>query len=117
MVYDITDKESFEAVKTWVNEIKKYSQPDVIKLLVGNKSDLEDKREVTELEGRQLSEILGMDFLETSAKDRDNIEEAFVKMTKQVLEEMQRRGVPEEETPNINEIMSKRKTEGSGCSC
>lgn len=117
VVYDITDKESFEAVKTWVSEVKKYSQPDVIKILIGNKTDLEDKREVTTEEGVRLAEILGMEFLETSAKEKENVEEAFRRMTKKVLEEMEKRGVPEEDTPNINEIMSKRKKESGGCGC
>ena len=116
MVYDITDKESFNAVKTWISEIKKYAQSDVVKLLIGNKCDLETKREIEKEEGKKLAENLGMDFMETSAKDKTRIEEAFVKMTKDVLNNMSVRGVAEEEIPTITEVVRKRKTEG-GCKC
>lgn len=116
MVYDITDKESFNAVKTWISEIKKYAQSDVVKLLIGNKCDLESKREIEFEEGKKLAENLGMDFMETSAKETIKIEDAFVKMTKEVLENMKARGVADEEIPTITEVVRKRKNEG-GCKC
>lgn len=117
VVYDITDKESFNAVKTWISEIKKYAQSDVVKLLIGNKCDLESKREIETEEGRQLAETLGMDFLETSAKETTRIEDAFLKMTREVLDNMKTRGVAEEEIPSITEVIRKRKTEGGNCKC
>ena len=52
IVYDITDKESFNAVKQWSEEVKKYAQSDVKTILVGNKSDLEDRRAVSFNEGK-----------------------------------------------------------------
>lgn len=117
VVYDITDKESFNSVKTWISEIKKYAQADVVKLLIGNKCDLESKREIETEEGRQLAKTLGMDFMETSAKETTRIEDAFLKMTRDVLENMKIRGVAEEEIPTITEIVRKRKTEGGNCKC
>ena len=51
IVYDITDKESFNAVKNWVEEVKKFAQPDVWMILIGNKKDLEENWKVTEKEG------------------------------------------------------------------
>ena len=117
VVYDITDKESFNSVKTWISEIKKYAQTDVVKLLIGNKCDLESKREIETEEGRQLAKTLGMDFMETSAKETTRIEDAFVKMTRDVLDNMKIRGVEEEEIPTITEIVRKRKTEGGNCKC
>lgn len=53
----------------WMGEIKKYAQPNVIRILVGNKKDCEDKRVVTEEEGKELAKFYGVEFLETSAKD------------------------------------------------
>ena len=44
IVYDVTDRETFENVRTWIAETEKYSQPNVQKILVGNKCDMEDKR-------------------------------------------------------------------------
>ena len=117
LVYDITDKESFNCIKTWISEIQKYAQSDVVKLLIGNKCDLESKREIEFEEGKKLAENLGMDFLETSAKMTQGIDEAFVKMTKEVLENMKSRGVAEEEIPTITEVIRKRNPEGGKCKC
>lgn len=85
MVYDITDRESFNSVKMWMGEVKKYAQPNVICFLVGNKKDLEDKRTVTEEEGKELAKFYGMDFLETSARDTINIDESFLSLSKSII--------------------------------
>ncbi len=47
LVYDITDKQSFTDLQIWLNEVEKYGKQDVVKILIGNKKDLEDKRQVT----------------------------------------------------------------------
>jgi len=53
IVYDVTDRDSFEAVKNWIGEIDKYSDEKVFKFLVGNKCDLADRRQVSTEEGRK----------------------------------------------------------------
>lgn len=68
IVYDVTDRDSFENVRTWISEIEKYSQQTVCKILVGNKCDMVESRQVTPEEGRELAEQFHMPFLETSAK-------------------------------------------------
>lgn len=55
VVYDVTDKESFEGVKSWIGEIEKYAQENVIKILVGNKSDMNEQRQVSFQEGQDLA--------------------------------------------------------------
>lgn len=86
IVYDVTDRETFDNVRTWISEIEKYSQAGVCKVLVGNKSDLEDKRQVQRDEGEELAAQFNMPFLETSAKQSMNVDEAFVTMTKEIKE-------------------------------
>lgn len=54
-MYDVTDRDTFDNVRTWINEIEKYSQPNVCKILVGNKSDKKDLRQVTTEEGEELA--------------------------------------------------------------
>ena len=54
-MYDVTDRETFDTVRTWISEIEKYSQAGVCKILVGNKSDMEDTRQVTREEGEELA--------------------------------------------------------------
>ena len=62
MVYDITDRQSFQDIENWLEEIQKHASPNVAKLLVGNKCDLENERAVSVQEGREYAESLGMNF-------------------------------------------------------
>lgn len=73
-VYDITDRDSFENVKLWLTEIDRYACENVNKLLVGNKSDLESKRQVDFDEAKAFADERGIPFLETSAKNATNVE-------------------------------------------
>ena len=56
IVYDVTDRETFENVRTWIHEIEKYSVQGVCKILVGNKCDMEMQRQVSTAEGREFAE-------------------------------------------------------------
>ncbi|CAD8194239.1 unnamed protein product [Paramecium octaurelia] len=91
-VYDITDRDSFKRIEYWMNEVEQNSQPDTIKVLIGNKSDLNYKREVNFDEGKELAQSQGLEFFESSALENRNIENAInfvVKLwlKKQELEE------------------------------
>merc|ERR1719269_381806 len=84
VVYDVTDKESFNNVKHWVQEIEKYAADGVNKLLVGNKCDLSSKKVVSYDEAKELADSLGIQFMETSAKNAHNVEQAFQTMAKDI---------------------------------
>eukprot|EP00331_Platyophrya_macrostoma_P003503 CAMPEP_0176424454 /NCGR_PEP_ID=MMETSP0127-20121128/10845_1 /TAXON_ID=938130 /ORGANISM="Platyophrya macrostoma, Strain WH" /LENGTH=213 /DNA_ID=CAMNT_0017805511 /DNA_START=32 /DNA_END=673 /DNA_ORIENTATION=+ len=88
IVYDITDKESFDSVKGWMSEIEKYAQENVIKILVGNKSDMGDKRRVTFEEGQEFARQNGMSFFETSAKSSTNVDLAFQTIAKTIMDKV-----------------------------
>merc|ERR1719331_1159551 len=77
IVYDVTDKESFNNVKHWISEIDKYAADGVNKLLVGNKCDLASKKVVAYDEAKEVADSLGVRFMETSAKNAHNVEQAF----------------------------------------
>jgi len=85
IVYAVDDRETFDNVRTWIQEIEKYSYNNVCKMLVGNKSDMESRRQVSREEGEELAAHFNMPFLETSAKATTNVEEAFVTMTKEIM--------------------------------
>ena len=68
-----------------MSEVRQHASPNIVKILVGNKCDLKDQRQVSYEEGKQFAESLGMQFLETSAKDKINIDEAFMTLTKAIL--------------------------------
>ncbi|RYY68752.1 hypothetical protein EON63_24455 [archaeon] len=82
--YDTTDLESFNNVKQWLHEIDRYASDNVNKLLVGNKSDLTTKRAVSFEQAKEFADSLGIDFVETSAKNSSNVEKAFMMMASQI---------------------------------
>lgn len=80
VTYDVTEMSSFNNVKTWLNEIDRFASEGVNKLLVGNKCDLVSKKAVDFDTAKQFADSLGIPFLETSAKNSHNVEQAFLKM-------------------------------------
>lgn len=88
IVYDVTDQESFNGVNMWLQEIDRYATSSVLKLLVGNKCDLTDKRVVEYDVAKEFADANNMPFLETSALDSTNVEEAFLTMAREIKESM-----------------------------
>ncbi|KAI3972825.1 hypothetical protein MKX01_019483 [Papaver californicum] len=88
IVYDVTDMESFNNVKQWLNEIDRYANDSVCKLLVGNKCDLVDKKVVDTETAKAFADSLGIPFLETSAKEGSNVEQAFLTMAAEIKKKM-----------------------------
>jgi len=84
IVYDVTDQQSFENVKQWLNEIDRYASDSVVKLLVGNKCDLSSNRVVSFEAGKAFADEIGVPFLETSAKNATNVEDAFMTMSAEI---------------------------------
>eukprot|EP01111_Echinosteliopsis_oligospora_P015444 TRINITY_DN611_c0_g1_i1.p1 TRINITY_DN611_c0_g1~~TRINITY_DN611_c0_g1_i1.p1 ORF type:complete len:205 (-),score=56.15 TRINITY_DN611_c0_g1_i1:54-668(-) len=86
LVYDVTRRESFNNLEIWLNEIETYTtSPDVVKLLVGNKIDKEN-REVTKEEAAEFARSKAMLALECSAKTRIGIQQAFEELVIKILE-------------------------------
>ncbi|KAH9750647.1 ras-related protein RABD1 [Citrus sinensis] len=83
IVYDVTEMESFNNVKQWLNEIDRYANDSVCKLLVGNKCDLVENKVVDTQTAKAFADELGIPFLETSAKDAINVEQAFLTMARE----------------------------------
>ena len=77
MVYDIANKASFERITDWLGELRKFGKPDVVILLVGNKLDLEEQRQVTLEEALAFADKNDLAFMETSAKTDVGVTMAF----------------------------------------
>ena len=85
LVYDITNRESFENLTFWIEEIMKKCLENACKILVGNKCDMENERQVLYEEGKDFGEQYNMKFFETSAKNINSINNAFIHISKEVL--------------------------------
>ena len=101
LVYDITKKSSFDHLKNWLDNVRENSSRNIKIILIGNKTDLEDKREVTFQEGEEFAKNNGLFFLETSAKNFININESFNKLTEEIYDNIE---ILEEEEESKNSI-------------
>ena len=88
LMYDISKKESFTKIKDWLKNILEHKDKDFPILLLGNKCDLEEKREVTKEEGDQLAKELKLNFYETSNKDNINIEKAITELIEMIYKRL-----------------------------
>ena len=84
LVYDVTNRESFASAERWLVEARKNGNPNLVIVLVGNKGDLEGHRKVTREEGEGFAAAHGLLFVETSAKTRENVDEAFLAPARKV---------------------------------
>ena len=89
VVYDIAKRESFNNVSSWIEDYRNQSPKTIYMILVGNKSDLEEGRQVTFEEGQELADKFGINFYETSAKTGKNVEEIFENSAKEIANKIQ----------------------------
>nr|CAD7449700.1 unnamed protein product [Timema bartmani] len=89
LVYDITRRETFNHLTTWLEDARQHSNSNMVIMLIGNKSDLEARREVKKEEGEAFAREHGLIFMETSAKTAANVEEAFINTAKEIYEKIQ----------------------------
>ena len=85
LVYDITDRQSFEALDYWMNEIRQYSDESIEIILIGNKFDQFENREISTEEGANKAKNLGLKFMETSAKYNENISKAILTLVEDIM--------------------------------
>ena len=85
LIYDVTDKDSFKGLNNWLIEIEKNANKNVLKVLIGNKTDLEEKRVITFNKGKEFADTYGLKFLETSAKKNLNVLEAFETLGREIM--------------------------------
>ncbi len=91
IVYDITQKTTFENISKWMTEIKEKSSKDMKVMIIGNKTDLKDERQVTTEEASLKAQDLGAPIMETSALDASNVKEAFYDLMKEMYKEIRKK--------------------------
>ena len=88
IVYDITRKESFDNVDKWRNELANSCNKEVSIMLIGNKCDLEDQRQITKEQGEEKAKSFGFSFLETSAFSGENLEKGFEMLIQEIYQKV-----------------------------
>ncbi|KAK8490783.1 hypothetical protein V6N12_020265 [Hibiscus sabdariffa] len=117
IVYDVTDQESFNNVQQWLNEIGRYASENVNKLLVGNKCDLTSKKVVSYEAAQAFADELGIPFMETSAKNATNVEQAFMAMAADIKNRMASQPASNTARPPMVQIRGQPVNQKSGGCC
>jgi len=128
LVYDITSRDSYNHISSWLADARSLANPDIVIILVGNKSDLEAEREVTFLEASRFAQENDLMFLETSALSGVGVSEVFLKCARQILSkidsgtldpETMGSGVQHGDSQALRELANRRRAAPaeSGCPC
>lgn len=103
LVYDITKRQTFEHIPRWLEELRAHADKNIIIILIGNKTDLENQRAVPTEDAKEFAEKEGLFFMETSALQATNVESAFVTVLTEIFNIVNRKNlVAGEEQTNGN---------------
>ncbi|CAO3611941.1 unnamed protein product [Cunninghamella echinulata] len=119
VVYDITQASSLDKAKSWVDELQRQAEPDIVIALCGNKTDLESRRVVDTETAKSYAEENGLLFMETSAKSAHNVTELFTMIAKKMpLEQLADTSRNNGRRLNIrNSVDLNQNTNSNGCAC
>ena len=104
IVYDITSRKTFENVDKWIGEIKERTTDDVKLIIIGNKTDLNNEREVKSEEALIKYQDMDIPLIETSALEDTNVNEAFINLIKIVYKDIARKEIEERKSISDNKI-------------
>lgn len=85
LVYDITKRQTFDHIPRWLEELRAHADRNIVIMLIGNKTDLEDQRAVPTEDAKEFAQKEGLFFLETSAMEAINVEDAFLTVLTEIF--------------------------------
>jgi Ras-related protein Rab-11A len=100
LVYDVTDRNSFNHVPMWLKEVEENAEKDCLIMLVGNKTDLNDQRTVFVRDGRSFARKNGLAFIETSALDATGVDTAFQRILQEIYKTQTKK-----QLKNVNRVI------------
>ena len=115
LVFAIDNHNSFESLERWLTDVRSLCHPHARILLVASKSDLEEQRKITKKEISTFVDTFNLEYIESSAKDNVNVEEAFYKLARDVLNAVRLNEIQVAQTPP--QLNSKPKNEKKPDSC
>ena len=107
LMYDITNRKSFESIPEWINNIKEAKGDDFALILIGNKIDMEENRVISKEEGQKLADENEIKFFETSNKDGTNIQEAASDLVNKIIENKSKEN-PDNNARNISNVLTQK---------
>eukprot|EP00162_Nutomonas_longa_P004796 comp15509_c0_seq1/m.23682 comp15509_c0_seq1/g.23682 ORF comp15509_c0_seq1/g.23682 comp15509_c0_seq1/m.23682 type:complete len:210 (-) comp15509_c0_seq1:185-814(-) len=121
LVYDVTDETSFANIRNWMRNIEQHASENVNKMLIGNKCDMTDKKVVDPSRASALADEYGIKFMETSAKNNINVDQAFYSIAKDIkkrLMETQETARNQNQNIKVNSSSTKGNAGAKGgCAC
>jgi Ras-related protein Rab-22 len=110
VVYDITKRKTYDTLKDWIAELRAQGPQDIVLAIAGNKSDLEQERQVSREEAEEYARSINATFMETSAKTKSNVDEIFVNISKALPAY-----VPSQQPYNSLKLNAKNSRQSSCC--
>ena len=116
LIYDVTNKQTFENVKNWITQIKEEANQNVIIYLAGNKIDMDEELKLVPTEdGQQMADEYNLPFKETSAKEGININEIFQELVEKIDEAFSKLETPKTEQKQKTQILAGGKKKNHCC--
>ena len=113
LVFDVTDKTSYENLHGWINRIHEHANENIIKYLIANKIDMNEERKVTKEEGQKMANQYNMKYFETSAKTNTNITESIEGLAKDIFENVA--ATPDSTRVSVAQANKTAKKNDGGC--
>ncbi|KAK2384590.1 Ras-related protein Rab-11A [Trifolium repens] len=98
LVYDITKRQTFDHIPRWLEELRNHADKNIVIILVGNKSDLENQRDVPTEDAKEFAEKEGLFFLETSALQATNVEASFMTVLTEIYNIVNKKNLAADES-------------------
>jgi small GTP-binding protein len=117
VVFDLTDEQSFSNLRNWFGEVERHCSENIPRLLIGNKSDLVNKRVIDQKTAQEFANNLGIPYIETSAKETNNVDEAFLKIVEEISNKKDVITGPKGDTDKILIQPQRQGQSNSGCNC
>ncbi|XP_048138102.1 ras-related protein Rab11D [Rhodamnia argentea] len=110
LVYDVTRHATFENVGRWLRELRDHTDPNIVVMLIGNKSDLRHLVAVPLEDGKSFAENESLYFMETSALDATNVEAAFAEVLSQIYRIVSKKAVEAGDNPSVSSVPGQGQT-------
>ena len=117
LTFDLTNQESFDNLKKWMEKLDRYTREDIPKILIGTKSDLIEARKVKYLDALEFSNNNEIPYVETSSLDNENIDMAFFNLVKKIKKRTDRNKFYNTNVENTKSIILGNTKKINNCNC